>query len=71
MESSSNTSNFMKRTFSAFLGVVTLEGQKFAVFCDEVRIASSVPKFPIFEICSLFFLSFSEEKIIKRMSCRK
>jgi hypothetical protein len=61
----------LKRNFSAFLGIAVLEQESFAVFCDEVKPACTVNKFTTFEISSLFFLSFKDERLIKKMEIRK
>lgn len=56
----------IKRTFSAFFGIVNLEGENFLVFCDEAKIVCSVSKLVIYEIYSLFFFSCKEENLLKR-----
>ena len=66
-----NVSNFGKRMFSAFLGVVAIEGVKFLVFCEEAKVVCPVDKFTIFEISSLIFMSLLEEKEMNKMPKRK
>ena len=38
----------IKRTFSAFFGIVDFEGEKFVLFCDEAKVSCSVSKLTIF-----------------------
>lgn len=58
VEKDYNVVAMSKRSFSAFLGIIDFDGLKFALFCDEAIVASAVDGIEIFEISSLFFLSY-------------
>lgn len=49
--------NYVFRSFSAFLGIVVLEGLRFLMFCDECREASHSAFLPAYEIHSIFMVS--------------
>jgi len=51
-----------KRVFSAFLGIVNIKGYKFVVLCDEAKIAANVEQLMIYEISSLYFLSYLSDR---------
>ena len=51
-----------KRVFSAFLGIATIQGCKFAVLCDEAKISANVDNIMIYEVASLYFLSYSSDR---------
>lgn len=55
-----------QRKFSAFLGVMDLDGEKFLLFCDEAKIVSAMDNLEVFEVSSLFFLGYTDERVLKR-----
>ena len=57
----------IKRVFSSFCGIANFEGENFLVFCDEAKQACAVRELNIYEIHSLFFFSFKEEHMIKKL----
>ena len=50
--------NYVFRSFSAFLGIVMLEGLRFLLFCDECQDATKSAVLSVFEIHSIFMVSF-------------
>ena len=51
-----------KRVFSAFLGIVNIKGYNFVVLCDEAKIAANVEQLMIYEVSSLYFLSYLSDR---------
>ena len=62
MQESFDVSKMTKRVFSAFLGIVVIRGYCFVVLCDEAKLCSNVDHIMIYEIASLYFLSYLTDR---------
>jgi hypothetical protein len=48
------------------LGVIDFDGEKFLLFCDEAKVVSAIDTLEVFEVSSLFFLGYTDERMLKR-----
>jgi hypothetical protein len=60
-----------EQRYSAFLGVAVVLEEKFLVFADQCKKASSLKGMEVYELSSLAFLSFSQEQHFKENPQRK
>ena len=59
------------RKFSALLGIIDFDGEKFLLFCDEAQVVSAIDKLEVFEVSSLFFLGYTDDRVLKNRPERK
>lgn len=52
----------MFRSFSAFLGMVMLDGLRFLMFCDECEDVTHGDFLPAYEIHSIFMVSYLNDR---------
>jgi hypothetical protein len=48
------------------LGVIDFDGEKFLLFCDEAKVVSAIDTLEVFEVSSLFFLGYTDERVLKQ-----